>query len=123
MREKTAERMGITLKTANERLSRRDVSYVVNLFLSRKAREMQGEVEWRITSDALAGGVRDKEMYMRNIAQAGEDDTSPALEIPAEAMGEAELMRTIANLRKSVDEPVDTIPAEVEIKDAEFEAS
>lgn len=120
-RDETAERMNLTPEKAQARLTRRDVSFIVNLFLSRRAQEMRGAIEHRTALDALNGGTRDRETYFRNIAVERESHVSDAHEINAEAMAEDELRREIAALRKSVGEVVDTIPAEVEITDAEFE--
>lgn len=112
-RETTAGRMGITLTKANALLCRRDISYLVNLFLVRRAREMEGEVKWQTAVDALNGGARAQDLYFKHVAK-DQDTGETSGAIDPWNKSEAELKAEIDRMRKNVGE-------ELAAEDVDFE--
>lgn len=101
-REVTAKRMGLTPVQLEERLARRDVSFMVNLFLSRAAREMQGEIAWRTTQQALEGGVKAQDLYYKHVATNEELGDKGGLEFDPFNMPSDEMQESVKKMRKQL---------------------
>lgn len=115
-RTNAAIRMGLDEQQLADRMARRDVSYMVNLFLTRRAREMQGEVAFRVAQDAVRGDPRSKDIFFRHLTDASGEREQPSVFDPSN-LSEHELMAQIAKMKKDVGLIADTaIEAEVEIK-------
>lgn len=99
--DETARRMGIKPGVAMQRLARRDVSYLVNLFFVRLAREHEGQVAWRATQDAINGGSRALDTFYRHV-KSNEDTGTRGGEFDPFQLTEAELMADIEKKRKRV---------------------
>lgn len=103
MRENTARRMGMTLAKVEEKLARRDISYLVNLFLSRRSRELEGEIRFRVAQEALDGGARAMEMYFRHVAgKDNQEEGERGGMLDPFAMTEGELQAEVARMKKQV---------------------
>lgn len=98
-REETARRMGISVSALTERLARRDVSFMVNLFLSRLAAEAEGEIAWKTAQEALLGGARAMDLYYRHVRTA-EDGGERGGALDPFNLSEGELMAEVSRLRK-----------------------
>jgi hypothetical protein len=114
-RADTASRMGITLDKANHLLCRRDVSYLVNLFLVRMAREMEGEIKWQTAIGAMNGVSKAQDLFFRHVASSA-DIGERSGTIDPWNKSESELMQEIAKMRKEIGE-------ELNAEDAEFEVN
>lgn len=99
--EWTARRMGLTAQQATERLARRDVGYLVNLFLSRRSREMEGEIRWRAAQEAASGGARAMELYFRHVAGKDEEGERGG-QLDPFSLTEGELQAEITRMNKMV---------------------
>lgn len=98
----TARRMGIAPGRATERLARRDVSFMVNLFLTRLATEYEGQIAWRTAQAAAKGGSRETEIYYRHIRSTGEDEGQRSGMLDPFNLSEGELMAEVERMRKQV---------------------
>jgi hypothetical protein len=118
-RDETANRMGMTPRSLNERLARRDISYLSNLFLVRRAREMEGEIKWQTALDAVSGGSKAQEMYFRHVAKS-EDSGSRAGDLDPWNRSEEELKSMISQIKKEVGEQEEMFEdAEVDVSGTE----
>lgn len=122
-KEHTAGRLGTDMSKVEYILVRRDVSYMVSLFLARSAREMQGEVAWRTTKSALEGGSRAQELFYKHVMKESDVAESGTIldpfDIPTnELMADIERMRKEAGIVPTLDVPMQPVEedADVEVK-------
>lgn len=117
-REATARHMGLELRALQERLTRRDVSYMVSLFLSRHSREMAGEVAFRTTQEALKGSAKAQELYYRHVLAEDDASKNGAFQDPF-SMPTGELVAQIERMKKEVGfKAEESLPVPAEIRDA-----
>lgn len=95
-----ARKMGLTEREITKRLSRRDVSYVVNLFLGRKSRELKGRIMHRTAREALRGGAKHIDLFFKNVADEKQTDETSVID--PWAMPTPDLMAEIQKMRKDV---------------------
>ena len=121
--QKVAASMGVSESVLLSRVTRRDVGYLVNLFLQRSAQEMRGQVAWTVTQNAMAGNGHAINAYFKHIVGDGEEAAGRGTHFDPFAMTEGELEAEISKIKKQVGEEIHAKKRDLpeEAHDVEFD--